>query len=137
MFVKGHQVFEKIYPELKAFRFDISGTTYETGDSYATLWKVVESKDHANDVIAFWSAIRKTINEKLGYPMLSTAKHMDRFDGGNPYTKDVVYIEVLPEEKGRLTEELAGGDALAAAYIQFIHAGGELRIGNELYTKKE
>lgn len=136
MFVKDHEVFFKINVSLKKHGFDFSGVTYENYDSYACYWKMIDYEQHGKDVISFWNLLRNTVNQEFGYPLMSKARLVCKEDDFNPYTKDAIAIEVLPEEVAKKCEAISGGDPVVAAYLNFIDAGGTLLIGDEAIRKR-
>lgn len=136
MLTKGHPVFQKISDALDKMGFGGWSVTYENGDCYAMLWRVVDSEEHGKTICKVWNTIlRKVTNTLLDYPMLTCAKVADKYDSLNPFTKEAVYIEVVPKEKAMMMEALGTDDPLLAAFCSFLDAGGELRLGNETITK--
>lgn len=110
----------------------VISASYENGDNYCRLWRVIESKKYADDIIShFDTSLRTEINRMIGYPIMTKAFYLPSSDDDNPFTKDVVGVFLLPFERAKLCEINGGGHLHRSALNSFLDAGGVYRYNDE------
>ena len=116
-YIKDHALFV-IIKDLGKDIDEFMGLTYETGDSYAGIW--FKTKKAAE-------AMRKTVNERIGWSILSKPEAYGMYDDGNPFTCDAVCVSPVPKDIADRNDKY-DGDAMVGALMECIESGIEVRI---------
>ncbi len=112
-FLKDHPHVQKLKIMMNEAGFG-SGFMYETGDMYTTILQCVFDARHKNDLMHWADAVRREINSKWDWPILSKPFYATELDDMNPYTSPVVCLHMVPKHIG-IANTPFDGDAFAGA----------------------
>ena len=116
-FVKGHYVFD-IIKEICCDLKEFMGITYETGDSYSGVWfRNTEAAEN----------IRKTVNERVGWSIISKPCDYDKYDDDNPFTCDAVCVGTVPKDISDRNDKY-NGDAMIGALMECAEMGVQIKF---------
>ena len=114
-FTKGHDVFDIIKERCDE---GFMGVTYERNDRYTGVWfKTTQTAE----------AARKTINEHVGWSIMSKPGGYDKEDDDNPFTCDCFCVALVPKDVADRNDK-HGGDPMVGALSECVEAGIEVRI---------
>ena len=97
-FIKEHPLFV-IIRDLGKSIDGVMGFTYETQDFSSGIW--FENMEGAE-------AMRKKVNERIGWSILSKPEVQTEDYDSNPFTRDVVCVSVVPKNAADFNEKYEG-----------------------------